>query len=191
DIGLADEDDLKTPLERRILFDVLPIFIERSSADRAQFAARQRRLQHVGGVDRALGGSGSDQRVQLVDEEDDLSGRILDFLEHGLQAVFKLAAIFRASQHRAQIKRDYAFVLEHLGNVAGDDAARKTFDNRSLAYAGFADQHRVVLGAAREHLNYPADFFVAPNHRIELALARELRKIARVTLQRLILGFGI
>src|SRR4029077_5150621 len=44
-----------------------------------------RRLRQVGGVDGALGGAGADDRMQLVDEEDDLALRVLDLLEDGLQ----------------------------------------------------------------------------------------------------------
>src|SRR5262249_13530618 len=40
-------------------------------------------------------------------------------------------------------------------------------------------------------LNDPADFFIAADHGIELALARQLRKVARVSLQRLVFLFGI
>jgi hypothetical protein len=38
-----------------------------------QLAAGERRLEHVGRVDRALGRAGADERVQLVDEEDDVA----------------------------------------------------------------------------------------------------------------------
>ena len=62
--------------------------------------------------------------------------------------------------------------FEALGHVAADDALRETFDDRGLADAGFADQHRVVLGAAREHLDDAADLFVAADDRVELALRR-------------------
>src|SRR5213592_2681451 len=34
DGGLADEDRLEAPLERRVLFDVLPVLVERRRADR-------------------------------------------------------------------------------------------------------------------------------------------------------------
>ena len=40
-----------------------------------------------------------------------------------------------------------------LGHVARDDALREPLDDRGLADARLADQHRVVLGAAREHLH--------------------------------------
>src|SRR6185295_11601990 len=48
DAGLADEDRLKAPFERFVLFDVLAILVERGGADAAQFAARERRLQQIG-----------------------------------------------------------------------------------------------------------------------------------------------
>ena len=190
-VGLADKDDLEAALQRGVLLDVLAIFVQRGRADGAQLAACQRRLQHVGGVNRAFGRAGAHQRVQLVDEQDDLSLRLLDLLQHGLQAVFELAAILRARQHRAQIERHHALVLQLLGHIAGDDALRQAFDDGGLADAGLADQHRIVLRAARQHLHHATHFLVAPDHRIELALARQLRQVFGVALQRLVLGLGI
>ena len=76
--------------------------------------------------------------------------------------------------------------LEAFRHVAIDDAQRQALDDGGLADAGLADQHRVVLGAARQHLNGAADFLVAADHRVELAVARRLRQVARVFLQRVI-----
>ena len=45
----------------------------------------------------------------------------------------------------------------------------------------------IVLGAARQHLDGAADFLVAADHRIELAVARGLGQVAGVFLQRVIL----
>ena len=70
---LGDEDRLEAPRERRVLLDVLAVLVERGRADAVQLAARERRLQQVGGVHRAFRLAGADQRVHLVDEEDDLA----------------------------------------------------------------------------------------------------------------------
>ena len=70
--GSSTIDRLEAPLERRVLLDVLAVLVERRRADAMQFAARQRRLEHVGGVHRALRLAGADERVQFVDEQDDL-----------------------------------------------------------------------------------------------------------------------
>ena len=78
DRRLADEHRLEAALERGVLLDVLAVLVERRRADRAELAAREHRLQQIGRVDRALRRARADDRVQLVDEEDDLAGRVLD-----------------------------------------------------------------------------------------------------------------
>ena len=72
DRRLADEDRLEAALERRVLLDVLPVLVERRRADAAQLAAREHRLEQVARRDRAFCGARADDRVQLVDEQDDL-----------------------------------------------------------------------------------------------------------------------
>ena len=71
DARLADEHRREPALERGVLLDVLAVLVERRRADAAELAAREHRLQQVGGVDGAFGGARADDRVQLVDEEDD------------------------------------------------------------------------------------------------------------------------
>ena len=151
-----------------------------------ELAPRQHRLQHVRRVDRPFRGAGADDGVQLVDEEDNLSFGIDDFLQHRLQPLFELAAVLGAGHQRAHVERDDALVLEALRDVAADDANGQAFDDGRLADAGFADEHRVVLRAPGQHLHDAADFLVAPDHGIELALAREIREVAAVAFERLV-----
>ncbi len=192
DRRLADQHRLEAALERRVLLDVLAVLVERRRADRAQLAAREHRLEHVAGVHRALGGAGADDRVQLVDEHDDLALGVGDLLEHRLQPVLELAAVLRAGDHRAEVERDHAPVLQALGHVAVHDPLREALDDRGLADAGLADQHRVVLRpAAREHLDHAADLVVAADHRVELALLGRLGQVAAVLLERLELVLGV
>ena len=74
-VGSPTQHRLEAALERGVLLDVLAVLVERGRADAAQLAARERRLEHVRGVDRAFGGAGADDGVQLVDEEDHLALR--------------------------------------------------------------------------------------------------------------------
>ncbi len=187
DAGLAHEDGLEAPLEGGVLLHVLAVLVERGGADAAQLAARQRGLQHVGGVGGALGGAGAHDGVQLVDEEDDLALGLGDLAQHGLQAVLELAAILRARDHAADVEAHDAAVLQRLGHVAGHDALGQALDDGGLADARLADQHGVVLGAAREHLHHAADLLVAPDHGVELAAARHVGEVAAELLERLVL----
>ena len=124
--------------------------------------------------------SRADERVQLVDKEDDLTFGFLDLSKHGLETIFKFAAIFCAGEHRTEIETDETFVSQRFGHVARDDSLRQTFDDRRFADARLADQNRIVLRAARKNLDRPTNLVVASDHRIELSLACELGQIPRI-----------
>ena len=53
--------------------------------------------------------------------------------------------------------------------------AGEALDDRRLADARLADQHRVVLGAPAEHLDDAADLLVTADDRVDLAVARRGR----------------
>ncbi len=173
DRRLADHHGLEAPFERRVFLDVFAEFVERRRADALQFAARERRLDDVARVDRAFGRAGADQRVQLVDEQDDLAGRAADLVHDALHALFELAAVLRSRNQPGKVERDDALVAQRLGNVALDDALRQAFGDRGLADARFADERGIVLRAAREDLNDALDLAAAADDRIEFVFARE------------------
>jgi hypothetical protein len=193
DRRLVHQHFLEAPLQRRVLLQVLAILVERGRADAMQLAARQRGLEHVAGVHRALGLAGADHRVQLVDEQDDLAFLLREVVEHGLEALLELAAVLGAGDQRAHVEREDAFAAQAFRYFAVDDALRETFDDRRLADAGLADQHGIVLGASLQHLHGATDLVVAADDRIELALLRPLGQIDRVLLECLptFLGIGV
>src|ERR671911_237105 len=94
-------------------------------------------LQDVGGIDCPLRGSRSDQRVQLVDEEN--AAGLLDLAHDLLQPLFELSAVLRAGNQRANIERDQPLVLQLLGNVAVDNPLCEALDDGRLANARLAD----------------------------------------------------
>ena len=106
----------------------------------------------------------------------------VDLLEHRLESLLELAAELGAGDERAEVERHEALVLEPLGDVAVHDSLGEPLDDGSLADAGFADEHRIVLGAARQDLDDAANLFVATDDRVELALACRLGEIASVAL---------
>ncbi len=190
DRRLVDQHFLEAPLERGILFDVLAVFVECRRADAVQLAAGERGLQHVAGIDRALRLAGADHRMQLVDEDDRAAGIGRDVLQHRFQALLEFAAVFRACEELRHVERQHALVLERFRHFAVDDPLREAFDDRRLADARLADQHRVVLGAPLQDLDRAANLVVAADDRIELAFARALGEVDRVLGERLALAFG-
>ena len=189
-VGSLHHDGLEAPRQGRVLLDVLAVLVERGGADAVQLAPRQRGLDEVGRVHRAVGLAGADQRVHLVDEEDDLAGGGLDLLQDRLQPLLELAAVLRAGDQRAHVERHQPLVAQGFRHVAVDDAQREALGDGGLADAGLADQHGVVLGAARQHLHRAADLVVAADDRVDLALARGLGQVAGVLLERVVALLG-
>jgi hypothetical protein len=79
---------------------------------------------------------------------------------------------------------------ERVRDVAVDDALSESLDDRRLANARLADQHRIVLGATGQHLHHAANLLVPTNDRIEFSLAGLVCEVAGVTLESLVLGLG-
>ena len=68
---LGDLHRAEAARQRLVFLDVLLVLAERGRADHADLAARQHRLEDVGGVRRrAERRAGADHRVRLVDEQD-------------------------------------------------------------------------------------------------------------------------
>ena len=184
--GLADEHLLEAALERGVLLDVLAVLVERGGADHAQLAAGEHGLEHVAGVHGALAAApapttvcSSSMKVMIC------AVGVLDLLEHRLEPLLELAAVLRAGDHRAEVERDQLLAAQRLGHVAGDDALGQPLDDGGLADAGLADEHRVVLGAPRQHLDDPADLAVAADDRVDLPVAGARGEVDAVLLQRL------
>src|SRR5205085_70101 len=138
---------------------------EGGRADAVQLAARERGLEHVAGVDGAFGLARTDHGVDLVDEDDRLAFVLGDFLQHRLEPLLELAAVLRAGEQERHVEDEDALVLERIGHLAGDDALRQALDDRRLADAGLADQHRVVLGPPRLPASFSAPCRTAASSR--------------------------
>src|SRR6185437_13909198 len=72
-----------------------------------------------------------------------------------------------------------------------DDALGEPLGNRGLADAGLADEQRIVLLPAAQYLDRAVDLGIAPDHRIDLAVARLLVQVHSVGFERLALLLGI
>src|SRR5215471_695289 len=82
------------------------------------------------------------------------------------------------------METDHALLAQKFRNIAARNFLSETFRDRGLANARFTDQHRIVFRATAKHLDHALDFITATNHRIELALFRQLGQIAAERAQR-------
>ena len=65
--------------------------------------------------------------MQLIDKENHIL-RATNLIHHGLDAFFKLAAVFRAGNHEGEIESDHALLGKNLGDVARGDFLREALD---------------------------------------------------------------
>ena len=173
---LIDVDWLEASLEGGVLLDVLAILVDRGGTHRLELATGQHRLQDRGGVDGTLCGTGTHERVDLVDEQDDVATGA-DLLEHLLQALLEVTPVAGTRHQRAEVKRVELLVGQCLGHVASHDLLRQALNDGGLADAGLSDEDRVVLGPPREHLHDALDLLVTPHQWVELVVPGELRQV--------------
>ena len=176
-VGRRNLDGLEAALQRAVLLDGLAVLAGGGGADALDFAARQRRLQDVGGVERSFGRTRAHQGVQLVDEDDGVL-RLHQLLHDRLETLFELAAVLGAGDDQRKIEPEDALVGKERRNFAVGDALRQSLDDGGLAHAGFADQDGVVLGAAAENLDHALQFLLASDQRIELVVHGGLGEVA-------------
>ena len=143
-------------------------------------------LSMLRGVHRALGRAGADDGVQLVDEDDQVC--------RACSRISSITAFSRSSNSPryfvpatipARSSATTRLPGERLGHLAVDDPLGDALDDRGLADAGLADQHRVVLRAPGEDLDRLLDLVGPADHRVELALAGQLGQVAAVLVERL------
>ncbi len=103
-VGSSTFDRLEATLECSVLLEVLAVLVERGGTDGLELTTSQHRLEDAGGVDGTLGRAGTDEGVDLVDEEDDVAAG-LDLLEHLLEALLEIAAVAGAGDECTEVER--------------------------------------------------------------------------------------
>ncbi len=129
--------------------------------------------------------------MQLVNKKYDLALGFFDLVEDRLEPIFEFAAILCPGEHRSEVERHEALVLEGFGNIARDDPLGEALDDRGLADAGLAYQNRIILGPTRKYLNGPAYLVVAADDRIKFAFAGTFGQVLSIFLESLKVLFGV
>ena len=104
DRWLVDIYRREAALKRRVRFDMLAVLVQRSGAHRLQLAPCKRRLHHAAGVYGPLRGARPHYRVELVNEEDDLTLRSLHFVQNRLEPLLELSPHGRSGYEGAHLQ---------------------------------------------------------------------------------------
>ena len=99
----VDHNGLETSFQSPIFLDVESIFVKGGRADAINLAAGEHWFKHVGGVERTIGAPCADDKVNLIDEEDDFAIALLNLIKDGFESLFEFAAILSPGDKRAHI----------------------------------------------------------------------------------------
>ena len=84
---------LETTFKSLVFFEIFLVFVESGCSDRTQFAAGKCRFKDIGGIHRSFPLTGSDECVNLIYKEDDLSIALRNLVHDGFQPLLKFTLI--------------------------------------------------------------------------------------------------
>ena len=176
-IRLLHHDGLEAACEGAVLGEVLFILAEGRRSDDLHLPTCEGRLQNVRRIQRALCAAGTDERMNLVDKENDIL-RFDDIIHDILETLLKLTAVFCSGDKGRHRQRNNAFVLKQERHLAVRDALSKPLGDGCLANARFPEKDGVVLRAPRENLNDTIDLSCTADDGIKSASLRNADQIA-------------
>src|ERR1700733_11612691 len=91
-------DGLEASLKGSVLFDILPVLVQRGGANTLKLTSAQCWFNNIGGIHSAFGRAGSDDGMQLVNEENHVL-RSTDLIHYCFDPFLELAAVFCPGDH--------------------------------------------------------------------------------------------
>ena len=183
---LGYHDGLETTFQGGILLDILTVLVQGGGTDTMELTTGQHRLQDVSCVHGTVRLAGTDDGVQLIDEQDDAAVALLDFRQDGLQTLFKLTAELGAGDQAAHIQGEDGLILQAVRHVSAYNPLGQAFSDSGFTDTGFTDQDGVVLGFTGKNTDDIPDFAVATDDRIQLLFPGQIHQVGTVLLQRVI-----
>ncbi len=176
DRGLLHHDGLEAAFKSRILFDILMIFADGRGPDDLQFSPGHGRFQDVRGIEGAFGPAGPDNRMDLVNEKNNIPGGD-NFIHEVLDPLFELTPVLGPGHHAGHVHGDNPLGADGIGHETGLYILGQALDDSRLSDAGLPDEAGIVLAPTGKDLNDPLNFLLPPDDRVQFPLPAEFRKV--------------
>ena len=182
---------LETPFQSGIFFNILSVFIQSGSTDTVQFTTGQHRFQHIARIQGTVRLAGTDDSMQLINEQNDLSVAVLHIIQYGFQTFLKFTSVFCAGYQCTHIQCENLLILQSLRYITFYNTLCQSFHHGGLTDTGFTDKYRVVLRFTGQDTYHITDLTVSSDDRIQLLVSRFLHQILTVFFQSIISSFRI
>jgi len=189
-IRLVHFNDLEAPGQRGVFLNILFVFRPCCRSDGAQFTPCQGRLQQIGRISLPRSATSTNQRMSLINEQNDRTGGGFHRIDDGFQAIFKLPLHRCARLQQGQVQNTQIHIPQRFWHIAISNPLGKPFDHGCLPDPGFTGQDGIVLAAAHQDIDHLPYLSITPDNRINCTNQRLIRQGDRIKLQRIRLGGG-
>ena len=115
---------------------------------------------------------------------------LFNLVHDGFEPFFELAPEFGAGDQSAHVQSQHAAALEGVGYVSSHDTGGQALDDGSLAHAGLADDHGVILLPPGQRLHNLANLFASAHNRVQFTLTGQLGQVDAVFVQGTVAALG-
>ena len=152
-------------LQCRILFNILPIFLQRGGPQHLQLPPAQGGLKDVGGINGPLRRPGAHNGVHFVHKENHISGAVY-FRQHIPQPLFKFPPVFGARHQAGHVQAHEPLVFQLGRHVAHRHPLRQALGNSRFPHPRLPHQGGIILVLSAEDADYRVDLPIPANHRL-------------------------
>ncbi len=164
---------MESPFERGIFFDMAFVFGESGRADETDVASGECGLQDIGGIQSAGSIAGTDERMNFIDEEDDIR-RVLYFADELFQARFEFSAETGSGDDEREVERENPFFREEIAGRSFSDFFRERGHERGFSDTRIAEEEGIVFLFPTEYVNEPFDLMRSPDEGLRLGIFVEV-----------------
>ena len=189
--GLVHHDRLEPAFQSGVFFNVFLILVQCSGTDTVQFTAGEHWFQKVSGIHTALGFSGTDDGMELIDEQDDTAFGFFDLFQYCFQAFLELTTVFGSGDEGAHVQRKDRLVLQTFRHIPANDTLCQPFRDGRFTDTGLTNEHRVVLCFAGQDADHVSNLDISADNRVQFILSGSFYQICSVFCESIVGAFRI
>ena len=163
--GLLHRNRPEPAFQRRVLFDILPVFLPGGGSQHLQLSPTQGGLENVRRVNGALGGSRSHNGVHFIHKENHVSAAA-DFRQHIPKPFLEFAPVFRPRHQGGHIQAHQPLFFQLRRHAAGGHPLSQPLGNGGFAHPRLPHQSRVILAFPAQDADDRVNFPFPADHRI-------------------------
>ena len=155
--GLLHHHRPEPPFQRRVLLNILAVFVPGCCPQHLQFPPAQGRFEDIRRVDGSLGGACSHDGVHFIHKENHIAAAA-DFRKHIPQPFLKFPPVFGPRHQRRHVQAHEPFFLQLGRHVSHGHPLGQALGDGGFTYPRLPHQSRIVLTLPAQDAHHHIDF---------------------------------